>query len=312
MDGTLLNGDHKLTKPTIAKLRELAAKGVTIAIATGRSAPAVYAAIDELNLGVDVHAVTYNGGRVLRFFANQPASTNHETVFEKTLPADAQQAVIAFADRHELLLQQYIGEEHYVNPRNTQDFDSLAAYRKITGVRQMVLPGRTEGSPCTPLAVQQSAACRESPNQELITLESGSHSSLHGAGMRSVKMLLFCKTAVIDEVYTKAKEELSAHKVHIVRGSPPFFIEVLEESVCKGSGLEEMCKTLGVGCADVIAFGDGDNDVEFLRYAGMGVAMVNARDLVKNAADRVTRKPNTEDGVADMLAALQEEGCLPA
>ena len=57
--------------------------------------------------------------------------------------------------------------------------------------------------------------------------------------------------------------------------------------------------------------GDGENDVEFVRDAGLGVAMKNGRDAVKQVAKRVTSLTNAEDGVAYELGILQAEGVLP-
>ncbi len=48
-----------------------------------------------------------------------------------------------------------------------------------------------------------------------------------------------------------------------------------------------MCAHLGVDLAQVVAFGDGENDTEMLQYAGIGVAMQNAKQQAKEAADIV-------------------------
>ena len=58
-----------------------------------------------------------------------------------------------------------------------------------------------------------------------------------------------------------------------------------------------------LGAADVIAFGDDFNDLEMLRWAGLGVAMGNAEAAAKEAADRVAAT-NDEDGVARVLEEM--------
>ena len=88
--------------------------------------------------------------------------------------------------------------------------------------------------------------------------------------------------------------------------------EVLHPDVNKGAGLARLCAALDVPPARVVAFGDGDNDLEFLATAGLGLAMANARENVKAAADGVTARSNDDDGVAFELARLQREGLLPA
>ena len=71
-----------------------------------------------------------------------------------------------------------------------------------------------------------------------------------------------------------------------------------------------MCDWLGVGCDEVVALGDGDNDIEFLQAAGLGLAMKNARDVLKEVAAGVTERTNDEDGVAHELRRLRSEGLL--
>ncbi|WP_210439427.1 HAD family hydrolase [Nocardioides xinjiangensis] len=67
--------------------------------------------------------------------------------------------------------------------------------------------------------------------------------------------------------------------------------------VSKASGLEHVCDKIGLGAADVLAIGDGRNDIEMLRWAGRGVAMGQAVEEVRAAADDVTA-PVHEDGAA--------------
>jgi len=94
-------------------------------------------------------------------------------------------------------------------------------------------------------------------------------------------------------------------EAHVVRGSPPWFVEVLNPNVCKGNGLKQMSKHLDIPPEEIIAFGDGDNDLEFLDYAGKGIAMKNARDNVKAAANEITEWTNAE--VRFFLCALYGE-----
>lgn len=82
-----------------------------------------------------------------------------------------------------------------------------------------------------------------------------------------------------------------------------FYLEVIPASVNKGEGLKAACRALGISCDEAIAFGDSENDIEMLRAAGVGVAMGNASDDVKRAADRVTAS-NNDNGIARALGEL--------
>ena len=75
------------------------------------------------------------------------------------------------------------------------------------------------------------------------------------------------------------------------------WLDIAPEGVSKASGLDWVCRDLGIERADVLAIGDGRNDTELLKWAGRGVAMGQAPDVVKAAANHVTA-PVDEDGAA--------------
>lgn len=82
-----------------------------------------------------------------------------------------------------------------------------------------------------------------------------------------------------------------------VSESVPNDIEVMPLGVDKGTGLSALAKYLNLTPAEVMAVGDGENDLAMLRYAGLSVAMGNACDAVKETA-RVVTERNDEDGLA--------------
>jgi Cof subfamily protein (haloacid dehalogenase superfamily) len=88
-------------------------------------------------------------------------------------------------------------------------------------------------------------------------------------------------------------------KVHTTR-SKPHFLELIHPEVNKGVALTALAKRLGINREDVMAIGDNLNDIDMIRYAGLGVAIGNARKEVKEAADVITAS-NQEDGVAQAI-----------
>jgi len=78
-------------------------------------------------------------------------------------------------------------------------------------------------------------------------------------------------------------------------------LEFHHPQVSKGHALAQIARDLGVSPHEVIAFGDSHNDLEMLRFAGLGVAMGNASDEVKAVADLVTL-PNDQDGIARVVS----------
>ena len=116
-----------------------------------------------------------------------------------------------------------------------------------------------------------------------------------------VKILMSVDPAILADVQRRIAAFLPDN-LNVVH-TAPFYLEVIPRVINKGQGIRDICRTLGMDVSEVIAFGDAENDIPMLRAAGVGVAMGNAADAVKAAADRVTLT-NNEDGIAAALEAL--------
>ncbi len=90
---------------------------------------------------------------------------------------------------------------------------------------------------------------------------------------------------------------------HNVTTSGAPFVEVTPEGADKGAALSRLCDQLGITAHEVIAFGDNQNDLTMLGWAGRGVAMGNALPMVSDAADEQAPS-NIDDGVARVIEAL--------
>lgn len=78
------------------------------------------------------------------------------------------------------------------------------------------------------------------------------------------------------------------------------WLTAVPQNVTKGSALDELTRELGIGAEDALAIGDGSNDVEMLKWAGLGIAMGQAPAHVQSEADSVA--PTVlEDGAAQVL-----------
>ncbi|MFS0885876.1 HAD family hydrolase [Aeromicrobium sp. 179-A 4D2 NHS] len=78
------------------------------------------------------------------------------------------------------------------------------------------------------------------------------------------------------------------------------WLDLAPDGVSKASGLDEVCRRMGLTARDVLAVGDGHNDLEMLEWAGRGVAMGHGPDELKAVADDVTGSVD-EDGLAEEL-----------
>ena len=97
-----------------------------------------------------------------------------------------------------------------------------------------------------------------------------------------------------DELLERYGQELSIFK------SEDYFLEVMPQNIDKAASLDRLIHVLGIEQKDVVCCGDGYNDISMIRYAGVGVAMSNAKDVVKEAADVITGS-NDEDGLVPVI-----------
>ncbi|WP_276354038.1 Cof-type HAD-IIB family hydrolase [Cohnella caldifontis] len=95
--------------------------------------------------------------------------------------------------------------------------------------------------------------------------------------------------AILEEIRTWDGLELS--------NSSPYNIEINPAGVSKAAAMEEVCRLVGCRMSEAVAMGDSLNDIAAIRASGLGIAMGNAQEEVKQAADAVTSS-HLEDGVA--------------
>lgn len=110
-----------------------------------------------------------------------------------------------------------------------------------------------------------------------------------------IKIMMIDKPEALEEGIKKLPKEVY-EKYTVVR-SAPYFLEFLSKTCNKGQGVKSLAESLGIKRKEVIAIGDAGNDLHMIEYAGLGVAMGNAFDEVKEKANFIT-KSNEDDGVA--------------
>ncbi|OAJ73649.1 haloacid dehalogenase [Brevibacillus sp. SKDU10] len=113
-----------------------------------------------------------------------------------------------------------------------------------------------------------------------------------------VKVLMVDDPAKLAIVERKLQKQLEG-QLSVMR-SKPFFLEFTEAGVDKGTSLHQLIHKLGIEQAEVIAIGDSYNDLAMINFAGLGVAMGNAPDDIKEIADYVT-DTNMNHGVAKVV-----------
>ena len=162
------------------------------------------------------------------------------------------------------------------------------------------------------LTYERDAIITEMPENEYVLLESRvvkmpvkKVASLKEAVVSPVnKFLIVGKPEVLKQYVSKMAEQFRG-RLNIFQ-SEPFFIEIVPLGIDKAKSLDYLLGTLGLSGEELVACGDGGNDVTMIAYAGMGIAMENACEEVKRVAKDITSSCD-EDGVARAIEKYFKE-----
>ena len=112
------------------------------------------------------------------------------------------------------------------------------------------------------------------------------------------------KVCFIDkpEKIIEKREQISKEmfEKYEITSSVPEYLEIVKKGIKKSEAIKVVMEKYDIKREEVMAIGDGENDIEMLDFAGLGIAMENAKDYVKEFADDVTTS-NNDDGVANAI-----------
>lgn len=204
------------------------------------------------------YALTTNGARIYDLLQDR-------TILEHPLSCEKAKKVLKIAEKYDTLQEAYFDREVYAQE---DQLKRISQYHKNPHMWEYVRATRT--------AVPSMTEWYEASGRNADKLQ-----------------LMF---ADMQEL-AHARKELEEIPGLVLTGSLGNNIEVNAEGIDKGVGILELGRRLGISREEIMACGDGDNDLEMLKAVGVGVAMGNADEAVKAAADYVT-DTNEEEGVA--------------
>lgn len=164
-----------------------------------------------------------------------------------------------------------------------------------TDVRAMAEVSRQKGFPCIFVTEHGISVCQ--PN-ELVTQIF--HDFLHVETLPTKSFEEAIREPIFQmSPFITVEEEVDIHPLipncELGRWFPAF-TDITAKGNTKQRGIDEMIRHFGIRLEETMSFGDGGNDISMLRHAAIGVAMDNANDVVKQAADYVTASVD-EDGI---------------
>ncbi|MBD0381079.1 Cof-type HAD-IIB family hydrolase [Paenibacillus sedimenti] len=114
-----------------------------------------------------------------------------------------------------------------------------------------------------------------------------------------VKFTLFAQPEVLDRVQLEWEDQKLYGDLRMIR-SGDLFIDVMSAKANKGNALKALAASLEIDANEIMAIGNYYNDLEMMAFAGLGIAVANSPEDVKEAADAITAS-NNEDGVHEAI-----------
>lgn len=197
-----------------------------------------------------------------------------QTLYAPRIAFETALGIVKLAEALGFYIQLYPGKGYYC----TEILDRTRAYARQIDV------------PATPVHMPMAAWLEQNP-----------------ADMQ--KMLIIDTPEGADRIQAALREAFPRGACYLK--SKAHYLEIAPEGVDKGRSLAILARHLGLTPDEVMAFGDGQNDVPMLRYAGAGYAMANACPQAL-ACTPLVAPPNTEDGVAQVIERYIAQGKIGA
>ncbi len=264
IDGTLTNHKKEITPLTKKALMDAQDLGIRLVIASGRPAKGIYQYGDQLEMAKH-HGlfVCYNGAKVID-------CETQETYVDVTFPKETAKRVLHHMKKFNVI------------PMVTSDTHMLVedVYRCMIkdGTREFnVIQYESRMNNYKLMEIEDLEEYVNVPQNKILTAGDSDYLQAH-----------------FKEMAEPFKDELN------MMFTSNFYYEFTAKGVDKGSALTIAMNKLGIKPEECIAFGDAENDISMLKFAGISIAMANGQEAVKNIATEVT-DDNEHDGIAKAL-----------
>jgi Cof subfamily protein (haloacid dehalogenase superfamily) len=267
LDGTLLKESREISTKNLRTLIRLMKEGIKVGFATGRTLRSVKPYIDVLQP---------NGPLILFNGAGVWDTSEQKFIYEKNLSFEqaycAMKLVREFDDIH---VNFYLDDEVFIAKKTARSLESEAK----DGVPHTVV-----GDLADWLESRSLAHRRETPST-----------------FCPVKIMLISEPDVLDIFETEFRNRVyeTCSLIH----SEWNYLEIMQNGINKGQTLKRIEEHYGIRCSQIISFGDNLNDLDLIRFSGMGVAMANAHGDLKAIANKTIGHHET-DTIHEFLTTI--------
>ncbi|MBC2201516.1 HAD family phosphatase [Listeria welshimeri] len=264
IDGTLLNDDKKISPETKKALITAQQNGVKLILASGRPTTGMHLYAEQLEME-KYHGllVSYNGAKVVD-------CQTKEELFNQTLTIAEGKAVLEHMKQFEVKVM--IDKDDYMYVNNVYD-----CYIPYKDEEINIIQYESRGGNFKLCEKEDLAAFLDYRINKILTAGDPDYMQKnYQAMMAPFKNTLNC-------VFTA-----------------DFYFEFTAKNIDKAKALDTVLTPMGIHAENIIAFGDGHNDITMVKYAGTGIAMDNAVPELKAVANSITLS-NNKDGIAHVL-----------
>lgn len=269
LDGTLLREGGVVSAATMKAVRAAVRSGLHIVMATGRTCQTPVTLSRRFHLNEPI--ISANGAHVM----SGPAGEDWQHI---PVPADVWPGLVDMLNSLGACFEVHVKGASLIEERFAAQAKRRPAKSFGEALRRWFSPSR---------------------HGRANVVANGTSANLAG---RAVKAFVHGPSEVVEKLI-RAGEEAFPRRLHYVTtitATRESVLEIQDASVSKGQALFLVAERLGFSMDETAAIGDGDNDVEMLQVAGLGVAMANASPRLTMVADRFTLSCD-DDGVAEFL-----------
>jgi len=270
VDGTLTNSEKKITEKTKNALIRAQKEGVILVLASGRPTSGLMDYAKELKM--DKHhglLVSFNGAKVIECQTNK-------LLFNETMSIEEGQAVLEHMKKFDV--KPMIDKDDYLFVN-----DVYNCYVQYKDKPFNVIQYESRGGKFKLCEKDDLAAFADYPLNKILTAGDPEY---------------------LKENYEEMMEPFKDTLSCMFTG--PFYFEFTAKGIDKAKALDTVLIPMGYKKEEMMAFGDGHNDASMIKYAGIGIAMANAVEDLKQIANEVTLS-NEEDGIAYALSKYFED-----
>lgn len=266
LDGTLLSDDGTISGENISALKEFSEKGGIVVLSSGRMTDCISPFADML--GIDCPLIAYNGAMVKLNLAE-----GQKVIYHNPVSPAYGDMLIDYCTENNFLLNYYLQDVLYA-----QNNEALRKYAEIYS-------GQT-GAVYHPLENLKMMKGNSPTKMILITDAENKENTSRSRNFQ----------------YEYFKNKIG-DGLNILKTNPEY-LEFMNIGSDKGTALAKLADYFNLDKSEIMALGDGENDISMLEYAGLSAAPANAGKKVRKSADVVLEWNNNQSAVGRFIKKI--------